>query len=191
MRFGVAEFIELTTTPEGGVGCLTTRLSGETRFTGAFIISKVGAGFPTMKSGETRFTGAFIIQRVGAGFPTMRSDDHQQFRYYKYFREVGSDGLMLRAKLCLPTVNDPKLASGLDRFVSGDRSEAPRPREPSRSLALRHAAHRPSPSLPSSLPRYPSSATDSGFTVGPSGEGFGLAFATASASTPWIARAGR
>lgn len=37
------------------------------------------------------------------------------------------DGLMLEAKLCLPTVNDPELASGLDRFVSGDRPEAPRP----------------------------------------------------------------
>lgn len=36
------------------------------------------------------------------------------------------EGLKVEAELCLPTVNDPDLAAGLQRFVSGDRPEPPR-----------------------------------------------------------------
>ncbi len=37
------------------------------------------------------------------------------------------DGLMLERDVCLPTVNDPELAAGLERFVGRDRPDAPRP----------------------------------------------------------------
>ena len=37
-----------------------------------------------------------------------------------------ADGLRLEAELCLPTASAPEMATGLARFVSGDRPEAPR-----------------------------------------------------------------
>ncbi|MEO7802895.1 MAG: enoyl-CoA hydratase-related protein [Actinomycetota bacterium] len=37
-----------------------------------------------------------------------------------------AEGLDLEAELCLPTVNEEELTAGLQRFVSGDRPDAPR-----------------------------------------------------------------
>ncbi|MFA5787027.1 MAG: enoyl-CoA hydratase-related protein [Actinomycetota bacterium] len=38
-----------------------------------------------------------------------------------------TSGLAIEAEICVPTVADPELALGLERFASGDRPEAPRP----------------------------------------------------------------
>jgi len=37
------------------------------------------------------------------------------------------DGLRVEAGTCLPAVSDPEMVSGLRRFITGDRPEAPRP----------------------------------------------------------------
>lgn len=66
-----------------------------------------------------------IAERV-AGYPqaSLRADRRATL---EGFGMDLREGLMLEAKLCIPTVNDPELAAGLGRFASHDRPEAPRP----------------------------------------------------------------